>query len=137
MAMKDPVRIASANGRRALIFRDVEGDYFTVALDAGDCNAELGVYAFADAHGLADLFVSMAEEWRGWEGEKSWCSLEGEFELHATTDALGYVAIRAVLTNANLESEEPWHMDAVLVTEAGQLERMAVEVCALFEAEKK
>jgi hypothetical protein len=130
--MNESVTVKSPNGNRFLAFSEPEGDYFSVALGGSDCSARRRVYAYKDQRHLVALFASMAEEWRGWEGEKSWCSIEGEFELHATSDSLGHVALRVVLTNANEGPSEPWRVESTVMIEAGRLEGLRSEVADLF-----
>lgn len=134
--MTDSVTITSPNGGRTLTFGNVEGDYFSVAVDGNDCAACQRIYGFTDVPHLVALFASMAQEWRGWKGEKSWCSLEGEFELHATSDRLGHITLRVVLTNVNTGPAEPWRLEATLLTEAGLLQGLAGEVADLFAGER-
>ena len=43
------------------------------------------------------LFQSIENEWKGWKGEKSWGSFEGEFDLSATSDSTGHITLKASL----------------------------------------
>jgi len=73
--------------------------------------------------GLDSLFVAMADQWRGWAGEKSWGSLEGELSVSCTHDGLGHVKM-AVELQPDLLGES-WMARAVFVVWAGSLERIA------------
>jgi len=58
-------------------------DQLRVALVAPGIRAEIDVYVFREFGALVALFDSMEDSWRGWEGERSWASLEGELTLRA------------------------------------------------------
>ena len=74
------------------------------------------------ANGLADLFAYMAEHWRGWEGLRTWGSLEGELKIAARTDRLGHVYLDVTLREG---APEKWTLRTNLVLEAGMLEQAA------------
>lgn len=40
--------------------------------------------------GLPEFFEKLAEDWRGWDGERRWVSLEGELAVGATNDRRGH-----------------------------------------------
>jgi len=102
-------------------------DYFTIELGDRSASARLRVYAH-DASRLAELFESMASEWRGWPGEKRWHSPESEFELVATADGRGHVAVQIRLTPPTSPYPPPWRFECRLPLEAGQLDRVAEQV---------
>jgi hypothetical protein len=53
------------------------------------------VAAYDDRYGeLAVFFEALANSWRGWEGERSFSSLEGQFEITARHDGHVRLAIR-------------------------------------------
>ena len=104
--------------------RDVPG-YFSVEVGDSDAHARLRVYAYAPEH-LAAFFANMAEEWRGWVGEKVWESLEGEMVLRATADRLGHVLLHVHLTAP--PSPPAWRFEGNVLIEAGMLEGLAVSV---------
>jgi hypothetical protein len=43
------------------------------------------------------LFEQMANDWDGWDGEKSWGAMEGEYNLVATSSKTGHVTLSAEL----------------------------------------
>jgi hypothetical protein len=88
--------------------------------------ARAGVYVppgHGGLDGLDSLFVTMADQWRGWAGERSWSSLEGELSLRCTHDGRGHVKV-AVDLRPDLLGES-WTARAVLVVWAGSLEWIA------------
>jgi len=76
------------------------------------------------ATGLAELFQHFADNWRGWQGNKTWASLEGEISITATSDHLGHVFLAVRLR----EGTPPrWTLDAHLVLEAGMFPKLAAD----------
>jgi hypothetical protein len=71
----------------------------------------------------APLFSEMARRWSGWPGELIWSSLEGEFELRCTHDRLGHISICVKLASGHIPGD--WRIIATVMTEAGQLQRIA------------
>lgn len=57
-----------------------------------------GVAEFSE---ILDLLESFVPDWRGWAGERSWYSLDGDLVLHARHDRVGQVVIRVVLRNVH------------------------------------
>jgi hypothetical protein len=83
--------------------------------------------------GLARLFAEMAAEWRGWEGVKSWESLEGDLGVAAEHDGLGQITIRVGLRR--WEAPPEWEARADLTIDAGeQLTGAASDLRAFFTA---
>jgi len=75
---------------------------------------------------LAKYFDLMAKEWQGWEGERNWASLEGEFELKASMDKMGHVTLKYFLRPPHTGFH--WELKGAIEIEAGQLESIAKEV---------
>lgn len=76
------------------------------------------------------LFASMAEQWRGWNGELKWRALEGEYGLVATRDASGHIKLQATLTG--WDGSGYWSATIPLRTEAGMLDQLHRQVSAFF-----
>jgi Family of unknown function (DUF6228) len=77
------------------------------------------------APNFGDFFSSLAKDWKGWDGERSWATLEGEFELAATSDRLGHIQLRFFLRPAYTGLH--WELRGALELEAGQLDSIAQE----------
>ena len=84
------------------------------------------------ATGFADLvlfFQRLAADWRGWEGERSYESLEKDPRLSATHD--GHV--RLVVQLAQTSTPDGWSVSGVLRLEPGEeMTRVASDVAALL-----
>ena len=84
---------------------------------------------------LARYFEIFAQEWEGWEGERTWATLEGEFALRASSDKLGHITLKYFLRPAN--TEFLWELTGALEVEAGQLESIANEVRRAWDPESE
>lgn len=78
------------------------------------------------ASDLGEFFASMAKDWKGWRGERTWATLEDEFRLTASTDALGHVRLGFLLRPS--DTDLSWELRGALELEAGQLEAIAQDV---------
>jgi hypothetical protein len=83
---------------------------------------------FAD---LAGFFTEMERDWRGWEGERTFESLEGDLLLSAAHD--GHVVLGVALRQSTIP--DGWSVRAVLRLEPGEeLAGVAAGVRALFSS---
>ncbi len=75
-----------------------EGGGFEVRLRAEQLVATRWVFMFRhDWDSLAAFFADLASSWRGWDGEKTWASAEGDLEISVTADALGHCTFAFVV----------------------------------------
>jgi hypothetical protein len=83
------------------------------------------VYAF-DPRGetFAGFFERIAANWRSWREVEEWRSLEGEIHVQAGMDPAGHVSFQVRLAEG---APSRWTAAATVVTEAGQLDRIAAE----------
>lgn len=104
---------------------------FAVAIQSYEVRAETRASSFM-APSLAAYFHDMADNWRGWEGEKRWSTLEGEFELSATADRVGHVRLAFFLRPANTGFH--WELRGALELEAGQLVGISESIASVWPA---
>jgi hypothetical protein len=123
--------IHSVNSDRELIFSSHKGDYFQVELKGHGISALTDVWAYTDANGLNKLFQELAHFQKPWLETLSWQSLEGEFTLSATCATLGQVTFNVTLCH-RIGASESWKVEAGLVAELGQLEKIAKDAKAFF-----
>jgi hypothetical protein len=128
----DVLEIRSSEAAASLAIRrdDVRGPhselndgYWNARLLCGPLEASLRFYEM----GLGDLsgyFAALAADWRGWEGERRWESLEGDLGLIAAHDGLGTVTLTARLRTAPFSTHR-WDASAELMLDAGGLDRLA------------
>ncbi len=102
---------------------------YRVTLRENEFEVSARVYAFDPLdNGLSKFFAELAQEWKGWDGSKTWTSLEGEFELKCEHDRIGHV-----ITTATLHSSpygHGWTGQIRFDIAAGQLEDLAAGVKA-------
>jgi Family of unknown function (DUF6228) len=103
---------------------------FKVKISAHDLTAIALVYRVHGGFSPASLFAQMAADWKGWQGEFTWESMENELSLRCEQDRAGHVSIR--IATCSGPTEEDWKVQATVMTEAGQLERIAVESSLFF-----
>ena len=111
---------SSERGARLLLRRYQGG--LIAEFDAPDLSSATQVYVLGGCDHLDRLWRDLAENWRGWEGTRSWQSLEGDLELSATSDRLGHVALEVRLEEG---APFPWRVHGKLSLDAGQLHRIA------------
>jgi hypothetical protein len=104
-------------------------DYYRADLSCGTTQAVVEFYG-KDVRPISQLFSGLAEDWRGWEGERQWGSLDGEIELRATHDKLGTVTLAIRLRSDVYEADVRdflWTTTALLFHDAGGLDALARE----------
>ena len=74
------------------------------------------------------FFEDLAENWKGFDGEKQWSSLEGEFSLICISDSLGHFALEVTIR----DNEDTQYARKTIFIESGQLEKIALEVKNFF-----
>ncbi|MBW4691725.1 MAG: hypothetical protein KME27_08130 [Lyngbya sp. HA4199-MV5] len=125
------VTIKSANTDAKLEFSEVGNEYFTVTFSSVSLSASHRVWGYTgDCERLVSLFVEMAENWTGWEGIKNWDAIEDDFSLSCTSDKLGHITLEVELVGR--DTPELWSAKFNVEVEAGQLEKIANEMKALF-----
>ena len=122
--------IHSSSSSRELVFQSRKGEYFQVILK-GSVEAATDVWAYTDAQGLNHLFQELGAYQKPWEGKKEWQSIEGEFSISAACSSLGEIQLLVELRGFQGAPEE-WKVQVGLVTEFGQLEKIAKQAMAFF-----
>ena len=79
---------------------------------------------------LGDFFRDLALNWKGWEGERHWSTLEGEFAICATSDHLGHIRLAFTLSQPYTGLE--LQLKGALELEAGTLDSVAKQVSAAW-----
>lgn len=104
---------------------------YRVTLRENEFEVSGRVYAFDPLDkGLSKFFAELAEQWTGWDGSKTWTSLEGEFKLECLHDRVGHVTTTATLrSNAYGHG---WTGQIRFDIAAGQLEDIAAGVKRFF-----
>ncbi len=126
--------IKSAHDSTTLEFSDRGSDFFKVGIHGVDIHGLAHVNTLEPGSNyLTVFFRDLAVHWRGWQGKKEWSSLEGELRLSATCDSTGHTNLSVRLRAGPYPFD--WSLSAVLLIEAGQLERIASEIEKFFSNE--
>jgi hypothetical protein len=73
-------------------------EFYRVTFRENEFEASVQVYAFDPKNdGLPKFFGALARDWKGWDGPRSWRSLEGEFELICEHDGIGHATMTATI----------------------------------------
>ncbi|MDF0512494.1 DUF6228 family protein [Agromyces sp. H3Y2-19a] len=98
-----------------------------VQVRADGLSATRWISEYPDFGGLVQYFAELERHWRGWQGTKSWISLEGDLALAATHTG-SHVAISVSL-------ETPWRWKAQVDFSVGAGEELSaarVAVASVF-----
>jgi Family of unknown function (DUF6228) len=95
---------------------DGAAELLRARLVAPGLDVERDAYEFEGYAALAGLFDEMASSWRGWDGERTFYSLEGDLEITATHD--GHVRLLVRLSQFSGPGE--WTVHAKLTIDPGE-----------------
>jgi hypothetical protein len=123
------MKILSRDDETSLELSALDEDFFQATLQSTGINARAPVSALM-ADGLAELFMSIARDWRGWSDVRAWRSLEGELELRAAFVKNGNVELDVSL---HFGAPAVWRVATVITVESGQLPALADAACAFEE----
>ncbi len=129
--------IIKSRNSAELQLSDLEGllnrkgrEYYRVTVNSKNLAATAKVYAYQPGSQLIHFFDDLAANWKGWKGEKQWQSLEGEFTLSCESDSLGHILMEVSLISGFYEDD--WNIKVPIVLEAGQLEKIALDIKHFF-----
>ena len=85
------------------------------------------------AHPPDEFLIQLAQNWRGWDGKKTWASLEGELRFSATSDSTGHTYL--VASARTRVDSEPNYTELIVTyaIEAGQLAQIAKDAKEFFK----
>lgn len=108
--------------------------YFRVTIKSKQLSSFTDVYIFDPyvSH-LVSFFEDLAKNWKGFEGEKTWSSLEGEFSLICTSDNTGHFELEATITKIY----DTMCARKSIYIESGQLEDISLKAKDFFNFSKE
>ena len=96
---------------------------YSASIVGRDLNVSTTIYdVLGETYVFPKFWKQLASSWKGWSGERSWSSIEGDLELTATSDNLGHITVRCHLSSG---APEGWSVTIWLHCEAGALESIA------------
>jgi uncharacterized protein DUF6228 len=113
-----------------VVLDPVDKHSFTARLTAKDVSSCAKVWTLA-GDWFHDFWRLLANDWKGWAGERLWCSEDSQLELCATMDKAGHVTMMVQLQDT---SPFRWRVILRLVLEAGQLEAYSRDANAFSRA---
>jgi Family of unknown function (DUF6228) len=122
------VRSTRDGGSLRLEWESSEWWRATLELPGLMATARVDSFAFDGERMLGLFFRRIADDWRGWDGERDWASIEGLFDLTATHDGRGHIALRVRLRSGLYD--EDWNVGGVIWLDAGGLSDLAREAAA-------
>jgi len=130
--------IKSAHDGTELVFSQVRTSAdgglisFVVGISSPDLKCSTKVDGY-ESSGIPTYFFeldNLISSFGGWEGVRTWSSLEGELEISSSADSLGHVTTIVKLRSGPYEFD--WTVEVGLELEAGQLDRIAKDVGNIF-----
>lgn len=103
---------------------------YTVSLHSPSMNGAVRVLNAPYGQSPLELFESIEKDWNGWNGEKSWGSMEGEFDICAISDKTGHITLKARINSGHYVPSA--RLETELVVEAGQVEGIAKKAKGFF-----
>ncbi|MBQ1049292.1 hypothetical protein KBX50_12575 [Micromonospora sp. C51] len=86
-----------------------------------------------DGDGIVAWTDSLAESFYGWDGVRSWQSLEHELRIDATHDGRGLVSLRFVIRGPQGYEAEAWEASVVVTLDSGEdMRRLVAELTSLI-----
>jgi hypothetical protein len=105
---------------------------YVARLIAADMQAEAPVFHFGGDY-LGRFLANLARDWRGWDGQREWSSLEGTLALRASISKAGEVTFEVSID----ERTSRWHSGGHIRVENGRLDDVAARAeafCKLLGA---
>jgi hypothetical protein len=128
--------IHSVNSNRELIFRSYQAEQFQIELKGSGISASTRVWIGGKlyAQSLSAFLKELASFTKPWKGSQDWESLESELSFSVTCATLGHVTF-GVEIRYETGGPEALLVQAGIVTELGQLEKIAREAKLFFQEE--
>jgi hypothetical protein len=149
VTMSEPFVLGDINAARWVVHppQDPYGDgyVYTVATELHEDGMTAATIAkldgtFADLVTTLSGFVeSLASDWQGWDGIRSWRSMERELTLDAGHDGRGYVSLGVTLRASGPDWDDTaWSARTVFVLEAGEeMTRLAADLTHFFSRRRR
>ncbi|MBO4159562.1 DUF6228 family protein [Micromonospora antibiotica] len=144
--MREPFVLRRPGGARWVVHppEDPYGDgyVFTVATELHEDGMTASTVAMIDGLcsspdivALPVFLDSLAAGWEGWQGVRTWTSMERELCFDARHDGRGYVSLGVTLRPPGFDPDDTgWSARAVFVLEAGEeMTQVAADLSALLQ----
>jgi hypothetical protein len=106
---------------------------YVAELATASVSAQVKVYDHMPSR-FREFFAGLAQDWRGWAGERYYESLEPTLKLSVNHDGKGF-ALFTVLLSAGASEHFAWSVSQRLSVELGQLGRIAEAATSFAKVE--
>ena len=115
-----------------LLLGPLENEYLEVHYQTKGIEVSIKPYLYTDGVELANFFKSMANEWKGWAGIKTWSSIEGDFELEATNNSINSIDLVFNLRK-NVGDDDDCIFKGKIKIELSALDKIAEDIEKLYQ----
>ena len=126
--MADEVVIKCKNDGNTLSFSQRNKEGWTTEIIGVGITAKIKITDFLGDP--SSFFSDLASQWQGWEGIKTYRSLEGELAIHARHDKKGTVSLQVLLTPN--DRGDDWKLENIFGIDPGQLNMISQEMKDFF-----
>lgn len=123
--------IVIGNATEFFELRSIDQENLWIMFRGDGVSFETKSYLYEDADELAAFFGSLAEDWQGWTGVKSWSSVEGDFKIEASHNGYGEVRLKVSLVKNQGASNE-YQFVGNMPVEPGSLSDIAFKIRAFL-----
>ncbi|MEV0647487.1 DUF6228 family protein [Phytomonospora sp. NPDC050363] len=134
--MNEPIRLGVPVGYVDVHLRHVRpvneshgyiGGRFVVDITGDVAATTTGIFFAGDT--LGRFLTGLADDFRGWTGQRVWRSPDTELHVAATHDKLGHIHLAWTLTDGQLDPG--WKLTTATTVDAGEdMQRLAADVRA-------
>ena len=123
--MDDGVEITAGPWRGSVRLRRPDRPWNDLVLDFQCELTDTGLNAATwvrtlDGDGIVSWTASLAESFHGWDGVRSWESLEQDLRIDAMHDGLGHVSLRFVIRGPRGYEPGAWEASVMVTLDAGE-----------------
>jgi hypothetical protein len=129
---------------REFTIKDIDSSaYLKLSRKSADGAIEIdlqdhGLMLHADAYpfmaeSLPTFLLELAGSWRGWDGVKTWGTLEGELSLSFSHNKVGYVFVKVEVRHP---TQQRWRCQTGFTLEPASLDTLAAQSSGLFVKEE-
>jgi hypothetical protein len=134
----DGIEITAEPGRGCVRLRATERPWSDEVLDFLCEISDVGVSATRairtlDGDALTSWAAELAESYPGWDGVRSWKSLEHDLRIDATHDRRGHVSLRFVIRGPRGYEPDAWEASVCVNLDAGEdMRHLAAELATFL-----
>ncbi|ASW54873.1 DUF6228 family protein [Plantactinospora sp. KBS50] len=135
--LDDGVEISAEPGRGSVRLHCPHRPWDDLVLDLRCELDDVGVDAVTsvrtlDGDGIVAWADSLAESFHGWDGVRTWQSLERDLRIDATHDGRGHVSLRFVIRGPQGYEPGAWEASVVVTLDSGEdMRRLVAELAEL------